>query len=90
MKCLYCDRSLADQQSLENHYVDFHNLDENNHFFRKLFTRNNVFVPRKCFHCDHLCINRRDEKNHNFLSEYKPLKKTFFDENLKKVLYKLP
>ena len=52
MKCLCCDRSFADQQSLKNHYVGFHNFDENNHFFRKLFTRDNVFFPRKCFRCD--------------------------------------
>ena len=94
MKCLSCHCSFADQQSLKNHSVDFHNVDENNYFFRKLFTRDNVFVPRKCFCCDYFCINRRDKKNHNFLSHYqlggiqpaedKPLKKTFFDENLKR------
>ena len=94
MKCLYCDRSFADQQSLKNHYVDFHNIDENNHFFKKLFTRDDVFVPRKCIRCNYFCINRRDEKNHNFLSHYhlggrqptedNPLKKIFFDENLKR------
>ena len=94
MKCLCCDQSFANQQSLKNHYVEFHNVDENNHFFRKLFTRDNVFVPRKCFRCDYFCINRRDEKNHNFLTHYqlggrrpiedKSLKKTLFDENLKR------
>ena len=93
MECLCCHRSFADQQLLKNHYVDSHNVDENNHFFRKLFTRDSVFVLRKCFHCDHFCINRGDEKKHNFLSHYqlgrrqptedKPLKKTLFDENLK-------
>ena len=88
MKCLYCDRSFADQQTLKNHYVDFHNVDENNDFFRKLFTRDNVSFRRKCFLCDYFCINRRDKKNHNFLSHYqlggrqptedKPLKKSIF------------
>ena len=96
MKCLYCDRSFADQQSLKNHYVDFHNIDENNHFVKKLFTRDNVFVPRKCICCNYFYINRRDEKNHNFLSHYhlggrqptedNPLKKIFFDENLKRFI----
>ena len=88
MKFLCCDCSFADQQSLKNHYVDSHNVDENNHFFRKLFKRNSVFVPRKCFRSDHFCINRRDGKNNNFWSYYqlggtqpkgdKPLKNTFF------------
>ena len=90
MKCLRCDLF----QSLKSHFVDFHNIDENNQFFRKLFTKENVFFLRKCFRCDHFCINRRDEKSHNFLSHYQlggrqptedqPLKKTFFDENLKR------
>ena len=85
MKCLCCNQSFANQ---------FHNVDENNHLFRKLFMRNNNFVPRKCFCCDCFCINRRDEKNHNFLAHYqlggrqptedKYLKKTFFDENSKR------
>ena len=49
------------------------------------------------FRCDYFCINRRDEKNHNFLTHYqlggrqpsedKPLKKTLFDENLKDTIY---
>ena len=88
MKCLCCDHCFADQQSLKNHYVDFHNVDENNYFFSKLFTRDNIFVPRKCFSCDHFFINRRDQKNHNFLSHYqlgdrqtaedKPLRKNIF------------
>ena len=92
MKCLCCDRSFANQHSLKNHYLDFRNVDENNHFFRKLFTKDNVFVPWKYFRRDHFCINRRDEKTHNFLSHYqlggrqpaedKSLKKTFFDKNL--------
>ena len=53
MKCLCCDRSFADQESVKNHYVDFHNVDENNHFFRKLFMRDDTFAPRKYFHYDH-------------------------------------
>ena len=46
------------------------------------------------------CINKRDKRNHNFLSHYqlggrqptenKPLKKTYFDGSLKKALHKLP
>ena len=97
MKCLCWDQSFANQQSLKNHYVEFHNVDENNHLFRKLFTRDNFFVPRKCFHCDYFCIDRRDEKNHNFLTHYqlgskqpiedKSLKKHSLMK-IKKVLYK--
>ena len=94
MNCLSCEQSFANQQLLKNCYGEFHNVDENNHFFRKLFMRDNVFIPRKRFRCDCFCINRREEKNRNFLTHYqlggrrpiegKPLKKTFFDENLKR------
>ena len=62
MKCLCCGQSFVDHPSLKDHYVTFHNVDKNNHFFQKLFTRNNVFVPRKCFRWEYFCLNRRDEK----------------------------
>ena len=49
---------------------------------------------RKCFCFDYFCLNRRDKKNHNFLTHYqvagrqliegKPLKKLFFDGNLQR------
>ena len=88
MKCLCCNQSFDDQFSQKEHYVTCHNIDENNYFFRKLFTRDNLFVPRKCFHCDYFCLNRRDKKRHNFLTHYqieeKPLKRTFFDESLQR------
>ena len=94
MKCLLLRSIFCWSRIVKNQYVDFHNVDENNHFFRKLFTSDNVSILRKYFLYDHFWINRRDEKNHDFLSHYqlggtqpiedKPLKKkTIFDENLK-------
>ena len=98
MKCLCCGQFFANQQSLKSHYVEFRNVYENNHFLRKLFTRDNVFVPRKCFRCDYFYINRRNEKNYNFLMHYQlsgrqpiednPLKKNILWWKSKKVLYK--
>ena len=74
--------------------METHNVDENNYFFKKLFARDNISVHRKCFRCEYFCINRRDVKNHIFLTHYqqggrqpiedKPLKKNLFDENLKR------
>ena len=74
--------------------MEFYDVDEIKHFYRKLFMKDNVFVPIKCFRCDYFCINRREKKNHNFLTHYqlggrqpiedKPLKNTLFDENLKR------
>lgn len=94
MKCLCYNQSFADQFSVKEHYVTCHNDDENNFFFRKLFIRDEFFVPRKCFCCGYVCLNRRDEKNHNFFTHYqmgsrqpnenKPLTKTNFDKNLRR------
>ena len=94
MKCLCCEQSSSDLNSLKEHYVLQHGIDENNYVFRKLFTRDRVFVPKKCFRCRHFCFSGRNEKNHNFLLHYqqggslpiadKPLEKTDFDENLQK------
>ena len=69
MKCLCCNQSLADQFSLKKHFITWHEVDEN-YFFWKLFMRDKFFVPRKCFRCDYFCLNKRDEKNHNFLTHY--------------------
>ena len=71
-----------------------HGVDENNYFFRKLFTTDKAFCPKKCFRCEYFCHDGRDEKIHNFLEHYqlggtlpteeKPLKKTYFDRDLQK------
>ena len=93
MKCLCCEQSFSDLNSLKEHVLQ-HGVGGNNYFFQKIFSRDRVFVPKKCFRCEHFCFNGRNEKNHNFLSHYqqgggllikdKPLKKTYFDENLQK------
>ena len=70
MKHLTCERSLSDLNSFKEHCLMQHGVDENNYFFRKLFTRYRVLIPKKCFRCKHFCFNGRDEKNHNFLLYY--------------------
>ena len=94
MKCLCCNQFFDDRFSLKEHYITCHNVDENSHFFRKLFTRGNFSVRRKCFRCDYFYMNRREKKRHKFLTpdqmggrlpvEDKPLKRTIFDENLQR------
>ena len=70
MKCLCCRQTFFYQSSLKNHYLAQHNVDENNHFFKKLVSRDRAFVPRKCLRCNYLCLNSRNEKSHKFLSHY--------------------
>ena len=94
MKCLCCGQTFFYQSSLMNHYLAQHNVDENNHFFKKLVSRDRAFVPRKYLRCNYLCVNSRDEKTHKFLSHYqqggrqriedKPRKRTIFNENLQR------
>ena len=94
MKCLCCEQIFTDQSLLKDHYLTSHNVDENNHFFKKLFTRDAAFSLRKCFRCSYICTNRGDEKDHNFIPHYrlggkqpaedKPLQKTFFHQNLQR------
>ena len=89
-KCVCCTESFENFVDLKNHYINYHGVDENN-FFKKLFTKNINFCPRKYFWCEYFCTSRRDEKNHNFLFHYqpggrqpieKPIKIVKFDKNL--------
>ena len=37
MKFLLCSSKFKDQKKLSDHYLPYHNIDENNWFFQKLF-----------------------------------------------------
>ena len=87
-----CAESFGGDIDFQNHYINYHGVDESNNIFKKLSTRNRNFCPRKCFHCNYFCLNKRDEKNHNFLFHYQlggrqliednPIKIVKYDENL--------
>ena len=48
MKCLLCDFESNEKSEVENHYLNFHNVDKNNTFFQRLFDeKNNVFHGRR-------------------------------------------
>ena len=38
MKCLCCDEVFNNQYFLKDYYANSHSVDENNYFFRKVFT----------------------------------------------------
>ena len=53
MKCLLCDFKSNEKSEVENHYLNFHNVDKNNIFFRRLFDEKiDVFHERRCVRCD--------------------------------------
>ena len=46
-------------------------LDKETYIFERLFTRCRVFSSKIAFTANiHFCVNGRDEKIHNFLSNY--------------------
>ena len=85
MKCLLCSSQFKEQKGLLNHYVTFHNVDENNWFFQKLFQIKNKSVLKCCLTCDKCLVN--DEQN--FLKHYDDGKTMQFEEKPFDIL-KLP
>ena len=53
MKCLLCDVKSNEKSEVENHYLNFHNVDKNNIFFQRLSDeKNNVFYGKRCVRCE--------------------------------------
>ena len=72
MQCLLCKYTLTDIEKLKEHYLKYHNVDQNNIFFKKLIDRNekkkNVIYRRKCNYCNEFVfLNKAD---HDFLKHY--------------------
>ena len=44
MKCLLCSSTFENQEDLLCHYIDYHNVDENNCCFQKLLQIKNKTV----------------------------------------------
>ena len=71
MKCLLCNFENNEIEQLKEHYLKYHNVDENNLFFKKLINqkKKNVIHRRKCNYCnDFVFLNKAD---HDFLKHYK-------------------
>ena len=69
MKCLLCRDNTNDKIELKKHYVKYHNVDENNLFFKKLIDqRNNVIHGRKCKDCNEFVFSNKI--THDFLKHY--------------------
>ena len=66
MKCLICNVNF--NEVLRNHYIYYHSVDENNYFFRELFSPDNTHKQRDdCRFEFEIC---RQKKNHNFIFHY--------------------
>ena len=71
MKCLLCNFKSNEKLEVENHYLNFHNVDKTNVFFQRLFDeKNNVFHGRRCVRCDEFIPTTKFKLFHDFLKQY--------------------
>ena len=70
MKCLLCNLKFETVNELNDHYITFHNVDQNNCFFKKFFNESkNKILCQKCFKCDEF-LTIKNHKVHNCLKHY--------------------
>ena len=72
MKCLLCIFKNNDKSELQNHYLNIHQVDRDNQFFKKLFgeEQNNVFYGKKCLRCNEFLPTTESKAQHDFLKHY--------------------
>ena len=71
MKCLLCKFKTNETKEVKNHYLNFHNVDRNNVFFKRLFEdQNNVFHGRRCVRCNEFLPTTKFKSYHDFLKHY--------------------
>ena len=59
MKRMLCSSKFKDQKGLLNHYVTYHNVDENNWFFQNLFPIKDKSLLKRCLRCDKLLVTEK-------------------------------
>ena len=81
MKCLLCSSTFQNQENLLNHYISYHNVDENNCFFQKLFQiKNNKSILKQCVRCSEFLTTEKHKSIHNFLKHYEEGKNGPFEK----------
>ena len=70
MKCLLCDYKSIEKIELKEHYLKYHNVDENNIFFKRVINQNKdvIIHRRKCSYCNEIVY--LNKANHDFLKHY--------------------
>ena len=80
MKCLLCSSKFENKNDLMNHYILYHNIDENNWFFQKLFQIKDKAILRQCIRCDKFLTTDKHKAVHNFPEHYEDSKSIPFEE----------
>ena len=70
MKCLLCSSKFQDEQKLIEHYLTYHNVDQNNWFFKKVFMKDNKAFLRNCIRCGEFLITKKEKAAHDFIKHY--------------------
>ena len=70
MQCLLCNQKLTTRENLKDHYINLHEVNKNNSFFKKLIDqkKKNVLYRRNCNYCDEFVFVNKAE--HDFLKHY--------------------
>ena len=71
MKCLLCGFN-SELYDLKNHYINYHQVDSKNRFFKKIFEveenkQKNVFHGKKCIKCGEFLPTFKSKLTHDFL-----------------------
>ena len=64
MKCLLCNFTTNEKDKLENHYIKFHNVDNN----KLMNQKTKVIHGRKCTDCNEFVFS--EKTTHDFLKHY--------------------
>ena len=69
MKCLLCDFKNDNTTEVKKHYLNFHQVDRENQFFKRLFEdqQNNVPHTKRCIRCKEFLPTAESKSHHNFL-----------------------
>ena len=89
MKCLLCSSNFQDKQKPIEYYLTYHNVDQNNWFFKKLFIKDNKAFLRNCIRCDEFLTTKKEKAAHDFIKHYDDGKEIPFEEKSLDII-KLP
>ena len=83
---MLCSSRFKDQKDLLNHYVTYHNVDENNFFFQKLFQIKDKTLLKRCLRCDEFLESEKQKAAPNLLKHYEDGKTISFEDKLLDIL----
>ena len=68
MNCLFCKEVFENEEILQQHYIDFHNLIQLIIFLKNCLNLKEVaFQQKKCLPCDEFLPTTEFKRIHNFL-----------------------